>query len=95
MANRQSETRKVLSIVATIFIPLTLVAGTYGMNFEHMPELKLPWGYFAVLGFMGTVIAIAICWFWTKRWITWGGGRLLGSGPLWLREKSLEVTWDT
>jgi len=42
------------------------------MNFDNMPELKLPWGYFAVLGFMGVVIATALWWFWAKRWISWG-----------------------
>lgn len=72
VANRQNETMRVLSIVATIFLPLVLVAGIYGMNFENMPELKWSWGYFAVLGFMGTVFAAAIYWFWARRWITWG-----------------------
>jgi magnesium transporter len=89
VANRQNETMKVLSIVATIFIPLTLVAGIYGMNFEHMPELKLPWGYFAVLGFMGTVIAIAIYWFWAKRWITWGRRKAIRVRPFFVEREKL------
>ncbi len=72
VSNRQNETMRVLSIVATIFMPLTLVAGIYGMNFEYMPELKWPWAYFAVLGFMGAAIAAAIWWFWARSWITWG-----------------------
>ncbi len=72
VANRQNETMRVLSIVATIFMPLTLLAGIYGMNFENMPELKLPWGYFAVLGVMGVVIAGVIWRFWASRWIGWG-----------------------
>ena len=72
VANRQNETMRVLSIVATIFLPLTLLAGIYGMNFENMPELKWPWGYFAVLGFMGMVIAGVIWRFWASRWIGWG-----------------------
>ena len=63
---------RVLSIVAAIFLPLALVAGIYGMNFENMPELKWPWGYFAVLGLMGAVVAATISWFWARRWITWG-----------------------
>jgi magnesium transporter len=77
MANRQNDTMKVLSIVATIFLPLMLVAGIYGMNFEHMPELEWSWSYFAVLGFMGAVIIGAILWFWAKRWITWGRRRVM------------------
>lgn len=72
VANRQNETMKVLSMVATIFLPLALLAGIYGMNFENMPELDVRWAYFAVLGFMGAVIAAVVSWFWARRWITWG-----------------------
>jgi magnesium transporter len=72
LANRQNETMRVLAIVATIFMPLTLLAGIYGMNFENMPELKWEWGYFAVLGFRGIVIASVVWWFWVSRWITLG-----------------------
>ncbi|MFC1909253.1 magnesium/cobalt transporter CorA [Chloroflexota bacterium] len=75
VANRQNETMKILSIVAAIFLPLTLVAGIYGMNFEYMPELKWEWAYFAVLGFMGIVIISIIWWFWVKNWIAWGRKR--------------------
>ncbi len=45
IANRTNEVMKVLTIVATIFIPLTFLVGVYGMNFEAMPELKVPWAY--------------------------------------------------
>jgi len=76
VANRQNDTMKVLSIVATIFLPLMLVAGIYGMNFENMPELKVPWAYFAVLGFIGTAIIVAVWWFWARNWITWGRRRV-------------------
>jgi len=69
IANRQNETMKVLSIVAAIFLPLTLLAGIYGMNFENMPELSWKWGYFAVLGFMGAVIIFLVWWFWARGWI--------------------------
>jgi magnesium transporter len=75
VANKQNETMKVLSIVAAIFLPLTLVAGIYGMNFEHMPELKWEWAYFAVLGFMGIVVISVIWWFWARNWIAWGRKR--------------------
>lgn len=72
VANRQNETMRVLSIVATIFLPLMLVAGIYGMNFKYMPELEWPWAYFAVLGFIGFVILLALWRFWARNWITWG-----------------------
>jgi magnesium transporter len=72
VANRQNETMRVLSIVATIFLPMMLLAGIYGMNFENMPELKWSWSYFAVLGFMATVITAALLWFRARNWITWG-----------------------
>ena len=72
VANRQNEVMKVLSIVAAIFLPLSLVAGIYGMNFENMPELKVSWAYFAVLGFMATVIIVLIWRFWAGNWFVWG-----------------------
>ena len=45
VSNRMNEVMKVLTIIATIFIPLTFIAGVYGMNFEYMPELHWRWGY--------------------------------------------------
>jgi hypothetical protein len=51
---------KVLTVIATIFIPLSFIAGVYGMNFRHMPELEYPWAYPAVLALCA---AIALeCW---------------------------------
>ncbi|MBW2452182.1 MAG: magnesium/cobalt transporter CorA [Deltaproteobacteria bacterium] len=68
VGNRMNEIMKVLTIMASIFIPLTFVAGIYGMNFEYIPELKWRWGYFGVLGFMiGCVIGM-IFFFRRKRW---------------------------
>ena len=49
MSNRMNEIMKVLTIIATIFIPLTFIVGIYGMNFTYMPELHSPWGYPAVM----------------------------------------------
>lgn len=72
VANKQNEVMKTLALVATIFMPLTLLAGIYGMNFENMPELKWSWGYFAVLGLMGVTIGGVIWRFWSKRWFSWG-----------------------
>ncbi len=68
VANRQNETMKVLSIVAAIFLPLTLLAGVYGMNFDHMPELHWRYSYYAVVGFMLAVIVGALVLFWRRGW---------------------------
>jgi magnesium transporter len=89
LANRQNETMKVLSIVATIFLPLTLLAGIYGMNFEYMPELTWHWGYFAVLGIIAFVIIGAIWWFWARNWITWGRRRIKRVRPFAVEPKRL------
>lgn len=55
MTQRTNDAMKVLTVVATIFIPLTFIAGVYGMNFRHMPELEHPWGYPLAMGFMGAL----------------------------------------
>ncbi|OGO01810.1 MAG: magnesium and cobalt transport protein CorA [Chloroflexi bacterium RBG_13_53_26] len=89
VANRQNETMRVLSIVATIFLPLMLLAGIYGMNFEQMPELKWGWSYYAVLGFMGTVIVGALLWFRARAWITWGQQEVARLRPFMVDRKSL------
>jgi magnesium transporter len=73
VSNRLNEVMKVLTIIATIFIPLTYIAGVYGMNFKNMPELEWPWGYFMILGVMGAVALIMVIFFWRKGWI--GRGR--------------------
>jgi len=57
---------QVLTIMATIFIPLTFLAGIYGMNFTNMPELQWKYGYFILLGIMA-VTAIALILFFRKR----------------------------
>ena len=75
VANKQNETMRVLSIVATIFMPLTLIAGIYGMNFENMPELSWKWGYFAILGFMAICVILILLWYRSQGWITWGKKR--------------------
>jgi magnesium transporter len=69
VSNRMNEVMKVLTIIATIFIPLTLVAGLYGMNFKYMPELEWPWGYPFVLLFMLTIGVVMVIYFRRKRWL--------------------------
>jgi len=66
--NRMNEIMKVLTIIATVFMPLSFIAGVYGMNFRYMPELEWRWGYFAVLGFMAAVFTAMMRYFHTKRW---------------------------
>jgi len=89
IANRQNETMKVLSMVAAIFLPLTLVAGIYGMNFEYMPELRMPWAYFAVLGFMAVVIIGVIWWFWARNWLAWGRKKAFWVRPFYVAPEKL------
>jgi len=67
-SNRMNEIMKVLTIIATIFIPLTFIAGVYGMNFKYMPELEWRWGYFAVLSFMFLVACLMGYYFKVKKW---------------------------
>jgi magnesium transporter len=69
ISNRMNEVMKVLTIISTIFIPLTFIAGIYGMNFEHMPELKWRLGYFAVLGIMVVIGLIMAGFFKRKKWL--------------------------
>ena len=67
--HRLNEVIKLLTIISTIFIPLTFVVGIYGMNFDHMPELRSRWGYPIVLGSMATIAGAMLLWFRKKRWI--------------------------
>ena len=69
ISNRMNEVMKVLTIIATIFIPITFVAGIYGMNFEFMPELGLPWAYFGALGLMGAISLVMVAFFKRKGWL--------------------------
>ena len=69
VSNRMNEVMKVLTIIATIFIPLTFIAGVYGMNFKYMPEIEWPPAYFVVLGVMVAVAAWMLLFFRRKRWL--------------------------
>ena len=69
ISNRMNEVMKVLTIIATIFIPLTLVSSVYGMNFAYMPELGFPWGYPLVLLTMAIIAAVMLVFFRRKRWL--------------------------
>ena len=69
VSNRMNEVMKVLTVIATIFIPLTFVAGIYGMNFENMPELKWRFGYAGVWGVMLLVGFGMVLFFRRKKWM--------------------------
>ncbi len=69
MSNRLNEVMKVLTIIGTIFIPLTFVTSLYGMNFRFMPELQWKYGYFATLGIMTVVTIFMLFYFKRKKWL--------------------------
>lgn len=72
--NRMNEVMKLLTVISSIFIPLTFIAGIYGMNFDteaspfNMPELGGYWGYVICLGGMGAIAALQIYFFWKRGW---------------------------
>jgi len=67
-SNRMNSIMKTLTVITSVFIPLTFIAGVYGMNFQYMPELTWRWGYFGVLGFMVGVGFAMSLWLWFKGW---------------------------
>ena len=69
LSNKMNEVMKVLTIISTIFIPLSFIAGVYGMNFENMPELSYKYGYFILLGAMALLILGMIFYFKRKKWL--------------------------
>ncbi len=69
LSNKMNDIMKVLTVIATIFIPLTFVAGVYGMNFENMPELHWRWGYPTVMLFMAILGTTMFAYFKKKKWV--------------------------
>jgi magnesium transporter len=69
IANRTNEIMKVLTIFSAIMLPLTLIAGIYGMNFALLPELHWKYGYWYALGLMGITAAVMLIWFRRRGWI--------------------------
>ena len=69
VSNKMNEIMKVLTIMASIFIPLTFVAGIYGMNFQNMPELQWNYGYFGVWGVMILMVIGMLIYFKSKKWL--------------------------
>ncbi|MEY3193959.1 MAG: hypothetical protein RIQ78_55 [Bacteroidota bacterium] len=68
-ANRLNNVMRLLTVISTIFIPLTFIAGIYGMNFDNMPELHTSQGYFVLLGVMFCILLAMLAYFRVKKWI--------------------------
>jgi magnesium transporter len=74
VSNKMNQIMKLLTVISTIFIPLTFIAGVYGMNFNtekspwNMPELNWYWGYPLCLGFMGAIALGLVYFFWRRGW---------------------------
>jgi magnesium transporter len=68
-SNRMNNVMRLLTVISTIFIPLSFVAGVYGMNFDNMPELRWRYGYFIILGLMFSAMMGMLIYFKRKRWI--------------------------
>ena len=73
VSNRMNEIMKVLTIFSAIMLPLTFIAGVYGMNFDNMPELHSRYGYYGTLAVMGVVAVGMLIFFWRRGWL--GGSR--------------------
>jgi len=69
ISKRMNEIMKVLTIFATLFMPLTFIVGVYGMNFDVMPELRWRWGYPAVMALMLVIVVGLLVFFRRRRWI--------------------------
>src|SRR5690554_6310602 len=69
VSKRTNEIMKVLTIFASLFMPLTFIAGVYGMNFDVMPELRWPWGYPAVMLLMLVIVLSLLVYFRRRRWL--------------------------
>lgn len=69
VGNRTNDVMKTLAVLSAIILPLSLLAGIYGMNFENMPELKTEFGYFMTLGLMVLITITLLIYFWRRGWI--------------------------
>lgn len=69
VSNRMNEVMKVLTIIATIFIPLSFIVGLYGMNFSYLPELQWHWSYFVLWGVMISIVTGMLLYFQKRKWL--------------------------
>jgi magnesium transporter len=72
VANRTNDVMKTLAVLSAIILPLSLIAGIYGMNFDNMPELRWRYGYFFTLLLMGVIAVLLLIYFWRRGWIFQG-----------------------
>ena len=68
-SNRLNQQMRVLTVITILFMPLTVITGIYGMNFNYMPELHWRYGYFMVLGLMAAIIISLLTYFHRRRWL--------------------------
>ncbi|MFD2890560.1 magnesium/cobalt transporter CorA [Flavobacterium chuncheonense] len=66
--HKMNEVMKTLTVISSVFLPLTFIAGIYGMNFKHMPELEYQYGYYTILGVMLLIVVLMIYYFKKKKW---------------------------
>ena len=69
VGQKMNQIMKVLTMIATIFIPLTFIAGIYGMNFDNMPELRMKNGYYATMAVMAVIGIVMLLYFRKKKWL--------------------------
>jgi len=69
IGNKMNEVMKTLTIIASIFIPITFIAGVYGTNFVFVPELQWEGSYFVMLGVMAVIVLVMMLWFRNKKWV--------------------------
>lgn len=70
ISNRMNEVMKTLTVISTIFLPISFIAGMYGMNFDVMPELRWRYGYAFALGMMAGVVALMLWFFYRRGWLS-------------------------
>ncbi|WP_281256741.1 CorA family divalent cation transporter [Neisseria iguanae] len=68
-SNRMNQQMRVLTVITIMFMPLTVLTGIYGMNFDNMPELHWHYGYYAMLGLMAAIIIGLLIFFFRKKWL--------------------------
>ncbi|MEJ2259766.1 MAG: CorA family divalent cation transporter [Nitrosopumilaceae archaeon] len=69
LSNKMNEVMKTLTIIASIFIPITFIAGVYGTNFDYIPELAWEGSYFVMIGVMIIIVIIMVTWFRKRQWL--------------------------
>lgn len=82
VATKTNDVMKTLAVLSSIILPLSLIAGIYGMNFENMPELKSATGYFVILGIMAFITVVLLIYFWRRGWIFQGDAEILPTAPI-------------